>query len=175
MKHINVKDTHVVHLRKGKIKGLGFWERILLKITGFLDGRRGLPREDENGYWTSPHLDKEVHSYDEFSTRMFGQLQIDKKDDYDDQIITYARHYRGKTLLVVANRNINRPVACKIMIPSLKSGQKLDNLLPSYGKESTFQVMDNELRVNIAPARVHVFEIDTPFIENYTRKVYKQH
>ncbi len=102
-------------------------------------------------------------------------IELDKKDDYDDQIITYARHYRGKTLLVVANRNINRPVACKIMIPSLKSGQKLDNLLPSYGKESTFQVMDNELRVNIAPARVHVFEIDTPFIENYTRKVYKQH
>ena len=82
MKHINVKDTHVVHLRKGKIKGLGFWEKILLKITGFLDGRRGLPREDENGHWTSPHLDKEVHSYDEFSTRMFGQLQIDRKDDY---------------------------------------------------------------------------------------------
>lgn len=48
-------------------------------------------------------------------------------------------------------------------------------MLPSYGKESIFQAVDNELRVDIGPARVHVFEIDTPNIENYTSKVYKQH
>ena len=80
----------------------------------------------------------------------------------------------GKTLLVVANKNVNRSVACKIDVPTLKSTQELKNLLPSYGKESRFQVHDNELCVDLGPARIHVFEIDTPDIENYCNKIYKQ-
>ena len=101
-------------------------------------------------------------------------IELDKVGDTNDQIITYARHYKGKTLLVVANKNINRSVACKIKIPTLKSSQDLVNLVPSYGKESIIQAADNELRVDLGPARAHVFEIDTPNIENYTNKIYKQ-
>ncbi len=101
-------------------------------------------------------------------------IQLDKKGDKNDQIIAYARHLNGKTLLVVANKNVNRSMACKISIPTLKSTQELKNLLPSYGQESKFQVHDNELCVDLGPARVHVFEIDTPNIENYCDKIYKQ-
>ena len=101
-------------------------------------------------------------------------IELDKVGDKNDQIITYARHYEGKTLLVVANKNVNRAVACKIKILCLRADQKLENLLPSYGKESIFQAAPNELRVDVGPARIHVFEIDTPFIENYTNKVYRQ-
>ena len=101
-------------------------------------------------------------------------IVLDKEGDKNDQIITYARHYQGKTLLVVANKNVNRAVACKIKIPTLKADQPLENLLPSYGKESIFQAVDGELRVDVGPSRVHVFEIDTPNIEKYTNKVYRQ-
>ena len=101
-------------------------------------------------------------------------IELDKVGDTNDQIITYARHYKGKTLLVVANKNIDRSVACKIKVPTLKATQELDNLVPSYGKESIIQAADNELRVDLGPARAHVFEIDTPKIENYTNKIYKQ-
>ena len=101
-------------------------------------------------------------------------IEFDKEGDKTDQIITYARHLNGKTLLVVANKNVNRSVACKIKVPTLKASQELNNLLPSYGKESRFQIHDNELCVDVGPARVHVFEIDTPNIENYCKKIYKQ-
>lgn len=101
-------------------------------------------------------------------------IELDKSKDKNDQIIAYARHLNGKTLLVVANKNVNRPVACKIKVPTLKAGQELKNLLPSYGKESILQAHDNELSVELGPARVHVFEIDTPNIENYTNKIYRQ-
>lgn len=101
-------------------------------------------------------------------------IVLDKEGDKNDQIITYARHYQGKTLLVVANKNVNRAVACKIKIPTLKADQPLENLLPSYGKESIFQAVDGELRVDVGPSRVHIFEIDTPNIEKYTNKVYRQ-
>ena len=101
-------------------------------------------------------------------------IELNKETDKNDQIITYARHYNGKTLLVVANKNINRSVACKIKVPTLKANQALKNLLPSYGKESVLQARDNELCVDLGPARIHVFEINTPNIEKYSDKIYKQ-
>ncbi len=101
-------------------------------------------------------------------------IELDKDGDKNDQIITYARHLGDKTLLVVANKNVNRSVDCTIKVPTLKDSQELNNLLPSYGKESIFKAENNKLYANLGPARVHVFEIDTPNIENYCDKIYKQ-
>lgn len=100
---------------------------------------------------------------------------LDKKKDKLDQVIAFARHRHGRTLLVLANKNVNRPIACKVEVPTLKANQELVNLLPSYGEQSKFQVSQGEIAVDLAPGRIHVFEIDTPYIETYTRKVYKQH
>lgn len=52
-------------------------------------------------------------------------IELDKSKDKNDQIIAYARHLNGKTLLVVANKNINRSVAANIKVPTLKAGQEL--------------------------------------------------
>lgn len=92
-------------------------------------------------------------------------IELDKRDDKYDQIITYARHNNGKTILVVANKNPNRNVTGIIEIPGLKEDQKLENMIPEYGDTSEFQVEANELRVNLAPADAYVFEIDTPNLE----------
>ncbi len=70
---------------------------------------------------------------------------------------------------------VNRNVSCKIDVPTLKANQKLENLLPSYGKESKFQVSEGSISVDLGPGRIHVFEIDTPYIETYAKEVYKQH
>lgn len=102
-------------------------------------------------------------------------IVLDKKKDKADQVIAFARHRQGRTLLIIANKNVNRRVACKVEVPTLKANQKLKNLLPSYGEESKFQVSQGEVSVDLGPGRIHVFEIDTPYIETYTRKVYKQH
>lgn len=101
-------------------------------------------------------------------------IELEKSKDRDDQVIAYARHKDGKTLLVVGNKNVNRNVTASIKVPAMKATQELKNLLPSYGKQSKFQVEENELKVDLAPARIHVFEIDTPEIEKNTDKVYKQ-
>lgn len=101
-------------------------------------------------------------------------IELNKDGDKNDQIIAYARHFNGKTLVVIANKNVDRAVACKIKVPSLKAEQDLINLLPSYGTESVIQAGENEIRADIGPARIHVFEVDTPMIENYTNKIYRQ-
>lgn len=100
---------------------------------------------------------------------------LDKKKDEQDQVIAFARHRKGRTLLVLANKNVNRPTACKVKVPTLKANQELKNLLPAYGEKSQFQVSAGEIALELGPGRIHVFEIDTPYIENNTRKVYKQH
>lgn len=98
-------------------------------------------------------------------------IEFDKREDKNDQIITYARHNNGRTILVVANKNPNRNVTGVIEIPGLKKEQKLVNMIPEYGDKSEFQISDNELKVNLAPSDAYVFEIDTPNIEN-DRKEY---
>ena len=93
-------------------------------------------------------------------------IELDKREDMNDQIITFARHNNGKTILVVANKNPNRNVTGIIEIPGLKKEQKLENLAPEYGEKSIFQVEKDELKVNLAPADAYVFEIDTPYLES---------
>ena len=102
-------------------------------------------------------------------------IELDKHDDDNDQIITYARHNNGKTILVVANKNPNRNSSGIIEIPGLKENQKLVNMVPEYGEKSEFQVSANELKLNLAPNDAYVFEIDTPNIEKDRKgHVYKQ-
>ena len=112
---------------------------------------------------------------DVLADRNSSFIELNKREDKNDQIITYARHNNGRTLLVVANKNPNRNVTGIIEIPGLKDDQKLKNMIPEYGDTSEFQVLKGELRVNLAPADAYVFEIDTPNIE-HDRKghVYKQ-
>lgn len=83
MRKSKLTGNRISCLHKGKLKGIGFFEGIGLKIRGRIDGTKNLPRECGDGHWLSPHLDREIRSYDEFSDTMFGQLQFEKQDEYE--------------------------------------------------------------------------------------------
>lgn len=97
-----------------------------------------------------------------------------KTTNKEDQIISYARHLNGKTLLVIANRDINHKSAGEIEIPGLSENQTLTNLLPTYGENSKLQAENGKVKVDLAPSRIHVFEINTPNIEQSGLEVLKQ-
>lgn len=86
------------------------------------------------------------------------------------EIIAFARHKDGKTLVFVGNRNINLKVGGKIEIPGLKPEQKFANLMPSYGAECKFQ-NDGEgsLITELGAGRACVFEIDDKDIEKLSK------
>ena len=44
-------------------------------------------------------------------------IPLNVDNDENNQIIAFARHYNGKTLLVLANKNVNRPISVKIAVP----------------------------------------------------------
>lgn len=92
-----------------------------------------------------------------------------KLETNNPEVIAYARHKDGKTLLVVANRNANLRRSAKIQIPGFKVDQELKNLVPSYAQPSYFQKSSNTLTVDLGPLRAHVFEINTPEIEYYSK------
>ena len=120
-------------------------------------------------------MEMRAKNLDVLADRNSSFIELDKREDKNDQIITYARHNNGRTILVVANKNPNRNVSGIIEIPGLKADQKLVNMVPEYGEKSEFQVDSNEMKVNLAPADAYVFEIDTPNIEKDRKgHVYKQ-
>ena len=92
-----------------------------------------------------------------------------KLETNNPEVIAYARHKDGKTLLIVANRNANLRRSAKIQIPGFKLDQELKNLVPSYAQPSYFQKSSNTLTVDLGPLRAHVFEINTPEIEYYSK------
>lgn len=92
-----------------------------------------------------------------------------KLEANNPEIVAYARHKNGKTLLFVGNRNANLRRSAKIEIPGFKPDQQLNNLLPSYAQPSYFQKSSNALTVDLGPLRAHVFEINTPEIEYYSK------
>ena len=103
---------------------------------------------------------------DLFADRNSSFIELSKKGDKKDQIIAYARHNNGRTAVVIANKNPNRNLTGTVIVPGLKSTQKLKDMAPSYGEKSKFQVADDEIRVDLAPAGAYVFEVDTPNIEH---------
>ena len=101
-------------------------------------------------------------------------IPLETEGNTRDQIFAFARHMNGKTLLVVANKDVNMNQEGFIKIPGLKAGQELKDLCPSYGQPSLVQADENGIKVKLGKARAHVFLIDTPNIEISGLKVYRQ-
>ncbi len=138
----------------------------------FNNSRPLIGKHPEIGDFMKNTLEVRKQNEDILTKGSFIPLKVENNEN--DQIITYARHLNGKTLLVVANRDVNSKQSGSIQIPGLKENQKLQNMFKSYGENSTFQPADGALNVELGKGRVHLFEIDTPDIENSGLEVYKQ-
>lgn len=81
----------------------------------------------------------------------------------DPKIIAFLRQFGNKTLLVVANKDVNVAHQGTVEIPGLKSEQKLKNLAPHYGESSLFQANPNQLDIKyLGPGRFYLFDVDLP-------------
>lgn len=82
--------------------------------------------------------------------------------DFNAQVISFARQAAGKTLLVIANKDLNACQEATLKIPGLSPRQPLQNLAPAYGGESWFHPLQDKMEVRLAPGKFYLFEIDTP-------------
>jgi len=112
-----------------------------------------------------------------------NKVLMDKADDVitkgsfiilpsnNPEIISFARHKDGKTLLFIGNRNVNTAVGGTIQIPGLKNNQNFNNLMPSYGEKCKIQNNKNgSVTVELGKSRALVFEIDDAEIEKLSKE-----
>lgn len=69
-------------LRHGKKAKLSIIEKFFLRRTGRKDGRYCLPRENSEGMWTSPTIQREINACNETLTRICGILQVKLEEKY---------------------------------------------------------------------------------------------
>ena len=101
-------------------------------------------------------------------------IPLDEKRGDGDKIISYARSLNGKTLLILANKDVNASHKASVSIPGLKADQQLRDLAPVYTEGDTISAAENKVELELVPASFHMFEIDTPNIEKEAKYVYRQ-
>ncbi|MEB3245081.1 MAG: hypothetical protein VKJ06_03745 [Vampirovibrionales bacterium] len=93
----------------------------------------------------------------------FIPLPVSKPRDGANQIIAFARHLNGKTVLVLANKDLNARSAGKITLPGALPGMAMARLTPAYGQPSQIKLNEvGALSVDLAPGTFHMFEVALP-------------
>lgn len=75
-------QERISDLNKSKPKPIGTFEKFKLNCIGRVDGKRGLPKEDYDGIWTSPFLDSKTHFFNEFTSFTWSKLQFNQEENY---------------------------------------------------------------------------------------------
>lgn len=144
-------DTHELVVHKGR-------------IDIFNPSRKPGGNNPEIGKQISNMLNLRNNEYNDVITK--GSTCWIKPKPDNDEIICFARQYGNKTLLVLGNRNVNRRNSAKIELQDITKNTQLKDLTLPYGEKSYIQSEDGALNVDLAPSRIHVFEINAPNIEN---------
>ncbi len=152
-------DTHECTVHKGR-------------IDIFNPSRKPGGNNPEIGKQMSHMLNLRNGEYNDVITKG-SMCWLKPENTKNDEIVAFARQYGDKTLLVVGNRNVNNRNTASLKISDMKEGQVLKDLTLPYGDKSYFQVKDGELSFDIAPSRMHVFEIKAPNIEKDAMDVSK--
>ena len=103
-------------------------------------------------------------------------IPLDVDNNKRDEVIAYARCKDGKTLVTIVNHDVNAGQKVKVIVPGVKSTQKLEDLSPKYGTGSTWKADDNAIEIDLGPAQAHIFEVDVPDLESRvgSDRVFKQ-
>ena len=106
--------------------------------------------------------------YGELITKgQYIELKVDNNSR--DEVIAYARCKDGKTLITIANHDVNSRQHVKVEIPGLNASQALNDIAPKYGTGSSWQAENNAIDIDLGPAQAHIFEINTPDLESTIR------
>ena len=151
------KRLHI--LEKGRIKTVGYLESLIIKIRGRSDGIHGLPVKTESN-WISPQIDKEINSYEEFCSRMFGSLQIELEEEFAHLggLIDSISHYQNE--LESAKERLDTQL--KNYSPSLSVRKKGEERLTESQVQSR-RIKEREKYLSSARGRVSSLESKLSF------------
>lgn len=144
------QNAQLSALNKAKTKRIGLFEKSLLKIAGYKDGKRNLPCEGPLG-WMSPHIDIEIRSYDEFAGRVWGRLQVENAESYTHLSELMDSIVNTKSLIDKARSELNEAREKEILTNNLrKKGEEHLN------DEQIKVRRSNELEKKLAPLKENI-------------------
>ncbi len=82
MEKTSFLQNHKKLLLTTRTKQLGYLESLMMYLKGKADGKVGLPRKTDDGFWESPVLQKELAAYLKQTSLLWGQTQIELQNDY---------------------------------------------------------------------------------------------
>lgn len=93
-------------------------------------------------------------------------------------VIAYTRNYKGKTLLVLANKDLANPQRASLTLPGYSPNRPLKDLIDHHpslkvaGQSSQFYPAPNKLDVELEPGAIHAFFISAPGVEKALPTLY---
>lgn len=94
-----MKRYRTKNQKKSKAKRIGFIEARPVRKKGRIDGKLGLPRQDESGNWTSPYMQRELSAFREHTKRVWLQVEVNTAE-----LHVQAEQLRQKIIRVKDNR-----------------------------------------------------------------------
>lgn len=91
MNKSELRNRRMQSLDKGKIKSLGFFEKMTMKHAGKTDGRNGLLRSNEEGIWQSSFLKQEIDAFEEFCAAQYGGLKMEEEEEFRQMNILFDK------------------------------------------------------------------------------------
>lgn len=82
MEQTNLRSKRLKGLSRGRVKTIGILEGLRLRIAGWIDGARCLPRQTEAGDWQSAFMNREINGFEEFASSMWSMLQLEKEGSF---------------------------------------------------------------------------------------------
>lgn len=141
--------------RSKKIKEVGLLEKSKMKRAGRSDGKRGLPRKCEDGIWTSPFLQKEMHAYDEYATRMWCDCQMLEETEYARLHMLIDSVLQKKEQL---RKEMNNLVAAETQEDALCTLRKIGE--SSLTDDQVASRRKRESEKKLAPMRIRISTIE---------------
>ena len=80
---MNNSSEMMNELKNGMTKGIFLWEVIYMYWYGIIDGRNGIPKENQEGLWVSSIINKEKNRYEEYCTKMWGSKEIELREIFE--------------------------------------------------------------------------------------------
>ena len=101
-----MRGSQMAHLKRGNVRKVGPIEAFIVKRHGKNDGRKGLPKQTENGLWCSPWMKKDEAAYEESCSKAWGYVQLTLTEEYAliGRLLDQAERIEGEVAELLARK-----------------------------------------------------------------------
>ena len=146
---MDIKKYFEKNLARHEKAKLGFLERLRLRSRGSLDGRAGLPRQDEAGQWTSPFIQQELNACSEAHNKVVGTLSLRLDEEYTAAVYLAERIERALARIAEIEGSLPEPPGAEALNVRKRGEEALSESQVRHRRRREFEREKNRLSSQI--------------------------